>query len=92
MMWVCMDGPDDVAWLRALDEDVGLNPQIIHLQENCTFCVNNRSNKFQCKLTRDGEPMMVMNGAGICWWGCPDACGLVLIEDTVNKIQWGAFL
>ena len=37
---------------------------------------------------------MVTNGGGGggCWWGCPDATGLVPIEGTVNKIQWGAFL
>ena len=29
---------------------------------------------------------------GKCWWGCPDATGLVPIEGMVNKIQWGAFL
>ena len=26
------------------------------------------------------------------WWGCPKATGLVPIEGTGNKIQWGAFL
>ena len=31
-------------------------------------------------------------GGGECWWACPDATGLVPIEGTVNKIQWGAFL
>ena len=87
-----MDGPDDAAWLQALDEDAGLNAQIIHLQESCTFRVKNDTKKFQCKLTRDGKLIMVTNGGGGCWWGCPDATGLVPIEGTVNKIQWGAFL
>ena len=36
--------------------------------------------------------MMVTNRGGKCWCGCPDASGLVPIEDTVNKFQWGAFL
>ena len=37
--------------------------------------------------------MMVTNGGGGGgWWGCPDATMLVLIEGTVNKIPWGAFL
>ena len=40
-----MDGPDDAAWLHALDEDAGLNSQIIHLQESCTYPVNNHSKK-----------------------------------------------
>ena len=35
--------------------------------------------------------MMVTNG-GHCWWGCPDANGLVPIEGKVNKMQWVAFL
>ena len=63
-MWVGMDGPDDAAWLQALDEDAGLNAQIIHLQESCTFRVNNENKKFQCKLTGDGKLMMVTNGGG----------------------------
>ena len=36
--------------------------------------------------------MMVTNGGGKCWWGCPDATGMVPLEGTVNKFQWGAFL
>ena len=64
VMWACMDGPDDAAWLQALDEDAGLNAQIIHLQENCTFRVKNQTKKFQCKLTGDGKLMMVTNGVG----------------------------
>ena len=64
VMWVCMDGPDDAAWLQALDEDVGLNAQILHLQESCTFRVKNETKKFQCKLTGDGKLMMVTNGGG----------------------------
>ena len=88
-----MDGPDDAAWLQALDENAGLNAQIIHLQESCTFRVKNETKKLQCKLTGDGKLMMVTNrGGGGCWWGCPDATGLVPIEGTVNKIQLGAFL
>ena len=31
VMWACMDGPDDAAWLQALEEDAGVNAQIIHL-------------------------------------------------------------
>ena len=92
VMWVCMDGRDDTAWLKALDEDAGLNAQIIDLQENCAFRVNNEWRKFQCKLTRDGKLIMVTNGGRKCWWGCHDASGLVPIEDTVNKIQWGVFV
>ena len=94
VMWVCMDGPDDAARLQALDEDAGLNAQIIILQESCTFRVKNETKKFQCKLTRDGKLMMVTKGGGggKCWWGCPDATGLAPIEGTVNKIEWGAFL
>ena len=30
VMWACIDGPDDAPWLQALDEDAGLNAQIIH--------------------------------------------------------------
>ena len=63
-MWVCMDGPDDAAWLQALDEDAGLNAQIIHLQERCTFRVTNETKKFQCKLTGESKLMMVTNGGG----------------------------
>ena len=70
----------------------GLNAQIIHLQESCTFRVKNQTKKFQCKVTGDGKLMMVTNGGGKCWCGCPDASRLVPIEDTVSKIQWGAFL
>ena len=88
-----MDGPDDAAWLQALDEDAGLNAQIIHLQETRTFRVKNETKKFQCKVPGDGKLMMVTNGgAGGGRWGCPDATGLVLIDGMVNKIQWGAFL
>ena len=36
--------------------------------------------------------MIVMNGRGKCCWGYLDASGLVPREDTVNKIQRGAFL
>ena len=57
-MWACMDGLDDAAWPKASDEDAGLNAQIIFLQESCTFCVNNQSKKFQCKLTGDGKLMI----------------------------------
>ena len=64
VMWACTDGPDDAAWLQALDEDAGLNAQIIHLQESCTFRVKNETKKFQCKLTADGKLMMVTNGGG----------------------------
>ena len=64
VMWVCMDGPDDAAWLQALDEDAGLNAQILHLQESCTFRVKNETKKFQCKLTGDGKLIMVTNGGG----------------------------
>ena len=64
VMWACMDGPDDAAWLQALEEDAGLNAQIIHLQESCTFRVKNETKKFQCKLTGDGKVMMVTNGGG----------------------------
>ena len=31
LMWLCLDDPNDVAWRQALDEDAGLNTQIIHL-------------------------------------------------------------
>ena len=93
VVWVCMDGPDDAAWLQALDEHAGLNAQVIHLQESCTFRVKNKTQKFQCKLTGDGKLMMVTTGGGGgCWWGCPDATGLVPIEGTLNNIPWGAFL
>ena len=92
VMLACMDGPDDAAWLQVLDEDAGLNAQIIHLQESCTFRVKNQTQKFQCKLTMDGKLMMVTNGGEKYWRRCPDASRLVPIEDTVNKIQWGAFL
>ena len=64
VMWVCMDGPDDAAWVQALDEDAGLNARIIHLQESCTFRVKNNTKKFQCKVTGDGKLMMVTNGGG----------------------------
>ena len=69
VMWVCMDGPDDAAWLQALDEDAGLNAQIIHLQESCTFRV--KTKKFQCKLNGDGKLMMVTNGGGGVLVGLP---------------------
>ena len=87
-----MDSADDAAWLHALHEDAGLSAQIIHLQVGCTFHVKKRTKKFECKLTGDVKLMMVTNGGGKCWWGCPDASRLVPVEDTVNKIQWGAFL
>ena len=64
MMWGCMNGPDDVAWLHALDEDARMNAQIIHLQERCTFRVNHKSKKFPCKLTGDGKLVMVTNRWG----------------------------
>ena len=64
VMWACMGGPDDAAWLQALDEDAGLNAQTIHLKESCTFRVKNETKKFQCKLTGDGKLMMVPNGGG----------------------------
>ena len=51
-----------------------------------------KNKRFQCKLTGDGKLMMVTKGGGECWWGSPDATGLVPIEGTVKKIQWGAFL
>ena len=38
-----MDDCDDVAWLQALDEDAGLNAQVDHLQNSCTFHVDNQS-------------------------------------------------
>ena len=74
-----MDCPNDVAWPQAFDEDAGLNAQIIHLQESCTFRVKNETKRFQCKLTGDGQLMMVTNGegGGVNWWGSPDATGLV---------------
>ena len=89
VMWVCMDGPDDAAWLQALDEDAGLNAQIIHVQESCTFRVKTETKKFQCKLTGDGKLMMVTNRGGKCWWGCPDATGLVVIEGTAKQNSMG---
>ena len=55
VMRACMDGPDDAARLQAVDEDAGLNAQIIHLQESCTFCVGKETKKFHCKLTRLGN-------------------------------------
>ena len=36
--------------------------------------------------------MVTTNRGGDCWWGCPNASSFVPIEDTVNKIQWEAFL
>ena len=64
VMWASMDGPNDAAWLQALDEDAGLNAPIIQPQESCTFRVKNETKKFQCRLTGDGTVMMVMNGGG----------------------------
>ena len=64
VMWECMDGPDDAAWLQGLDEDAGLNAQIIHVQESCTFHVRKETKKFQCKLTGDGKLMMATNRGG----------------------------
>ena len=52
------------AWLQALDEDAGQNAHIIHLQECCTFRVENETKKFQCELTGDVKLMMVTNGGG----------------------------
>ena len=92
VMWACMEGPDDAAWLKVLDEDVCLNAQITHLQESCTFRADNRCKNFQYKLTGDGKLMMVTNGGEKYWRGCRDVCGLVPIADAVSKIQWGAFL
>ena len=54
--------------------------------------MNNQAKTFQCKLTGDGKLRMVTNGGAECWWGCLDACGLVPIEDAVDKIQLVAFL
>ena len=84
--------PDDAAWLQALDEYASLNAQISHMQQGCTFRVQNQTKKFQCQLPANGKLMMVTNGGGHCWWGCPDASGLVPIEGTVNKIQRWPFL
>ena len=46
VMYACMDDPDDAAWLQALEEDAGLNAQIIHLQENCTSVSQTKSKSF----------------------------------------------
>ena len=92
-MWVCMDGPHNAARLQALDENAGLNAQIIHLHKSSTFRVESETKKFQCKLPGDGKLMMVTNGGGGgCWWGCPHATGLVPIEGMINKIEWGGYI
>ena len=65
LMWACMNGPDDAAWLHAFYEDAGLNAQAIQLQEICTFRVKNQAKKFQCRL------MMVTNGRGKVLVGLP---------------------
>ena len=70
-MWAYMDGPDDAAWLQALDEDAGLNAQSIYLHESFTFRVKNETKKFSCKLTGDGKLMMVTNGGGEVLVGLP---------------------
>ena len=64
MMLVCIDGPDDAAWLQALEQDAGLNAQIIHLQEDCILGVKDETKKFKLKLTGDGKLMIVPNGGG----------------------------
>ena len=87
-----MDGPDDATRQQALYEDAGRTAQIIHLQKSCTFLVRNETKKFQCNLTGDGKLIMVTNGAGKCWWGCPDASRVVPIEGSVSKNQMGAFI
>ena len=75
VMWACMDGPDDAAWLQTLDEDAGLNAQIIHLQESCTFRVKNESKKFQRKLTGAGKLTTVTKGGGGVLVGLPRCHG-----------------
>ena len=52
----------DATWLEALDEDAGLNTQVDHLQNNCTFCVDSLSKKIICIGTGDGKRMMATNG------------------------------
>ena len=71
VMWAYMDGPDDAAWLQALDEDAGLNAQHMYLQEIRASRVKNQTKKFQCKLTGDGKLMMVTNGGGEMLVGLP---------------------
>ena len=59
-MWACMEGV--ASWLQALNQEAGLNAQIIHVQESCTFRVKNETKKFQCKLIGDVKLMLVTNG------------------------------
>ena len=92
VMWVCMDGPDDDAWLQALDQDAGLNAQIIHLQESCTFRVKIETKKFQCKLTGDEKLMMVTNGGGEVLLGLPRCHRLGADRGHGKQNSMGAFL
>ena len=62
---------------HSLDEDGGLNAQIIHLQDSCTLCVKKETKKFQRKLTGDEKLMMVTNGGG---GGGGQDCDVVLVS------------
>ena len=92
VMWVYMDGPDDAAWLQALDEDAGLNAQIIHLQESCTFRVKKRNQKVSIKTDQGWETNDGDERGGEVLVGPPRCHRVGPIEGTVNKVQWGAFL
>ena len=71
-----MDRPDLTHGPQSVDEDAGLNAQIIRLHESCTFRVKDETKKFQCKLTGDGKLMMVTNGGGGLLVGLPRCHGV----------------
>ena len=89
--WFCMDGGDEQAFLRSLDNPANLNQEERDVEEEVVL-FQNQFLTYSVILTGDGKGMQAMGLAGSKCWLCKDPNGIVEQMGVESTSRWGAFL
>ena len=92
--WWTIDGGDDAAWLRAMDNSAGLNAEVAAMDDHGSAPIGGgRCTGFMSFVTGDGKGMGAGNHEpGKKCWLCNDHMSLEPSDSVLPVCRWGAFL